>query len=611
MIENAELSIHTGEWTVQKKAKKSKNASHVWDHIYEIHSAEKKVENLFYCTLCNKVMYNNYSSGNTNAFLRHVCSKQEDGKSRLIIRPDSKKDLKNASCNFIAKDLRPYSALEGEGLLELCNACMKFGQNYKQATSDDLRSALPSRNTVNSEISRRAIEVKNQIKSVLATAISVGGFAVTSDTWTDKYRGYTYICLVAHCNIITDKGIERHRFNLHTDRITELVKSKQVIVKYILEVLGEYGFNEAQVKEFITFVTDRGTNFKYGLLSNGYVRHNCYCHLINNLVKYMAKNSSHAKSIVENAAKVTAYVKKSSVNHQLEKTLKSFSRTRWNGIQMMLEAIAQNFDKLHGLLYERQRANPKLTCFDEISSLKCDEIVAISNFLKEFKGVSDFLEGETYETLSLVWPIYAQIWISLQPFDDDGERPKMIVEEMKREGLQYFLKNDKDFKPNIRHKLATVLNPQFKRLPKVLENERTDIYDQIKLMLNTNQVAEQETHQPEKSIEEKLQKVHPFLRSFCSFSPATPITPRTEFQEYLDEDVTDTIANVTDWWNQNKDKYPQLFKLFAKVSCIPATSSSGERVFSQTGLIVTSVRNKILPKNVNNIIIVNNLKKKH
>lgn len=245
----------------------------------------KQIANTYYCTTCNKAIYNANSDSNTNMFLRHKCMVQStDKKMKMMIQNDTKEEFKTAAAKFIAKDLRPYSAIEGHGLFDLCTACMKFGQRYKHATSDDLRGAIPCRNTVKAAIQKSTDEIKIDIRKILSEAKLVGGIAITSDTWTDKFKNLTYICLVAHCNTIGQKGIESHRFILYTNQITELVKNKEVIVKYILSVLSDYGFEIDEVKEFITFVTDRGGNFKYGLTSSGFQRHNCYAHLIHNLV---------------------------------------------------------------------------------------------------------------------------------------------------------------------------------------------------------------------------------------------------------------------------------------------------------------------------------------
>lgn len=195
----------------RQRAKTSRTSSHVWDYMYEIYENDSKVDNVFFCTNCHKVIYNGNGQGNTNDFLRHICHAiDQNNQRKSIVHAEDKKSIKEAAVSFVAKDLRPYSAIEGEGLLDLCGAVMKFGKTYKTATINDLHKVMPSRNTVRSCIKMKAKSMKSEIKSVLEKAKEVGGFAITSDTWTDQYRRVTYICLVAHCNVITDEGIKSY-----------------------------------------------------------------------------------------------------------------------------------------------------------------------------------------------------------------------------------------------------------------------------------------------------------------------------------------------------------------------------------------------------------------
>lgn len=255
--------------------RKKKSTSEIWRYIHEVYSENQRVVDAYYCIDCQTVIYNANSDGNTNKFRRHTCMKKTaDNKIKILIRKETKNELKEAAAKFIVKDIRPFLAIEGEGIFDLLLAVMKFGQRNPKATNEHLLEALPSRNTVRSSVSKLADEIKTEIMMKLQLAKDVGGFAVVSDIWTDNYRGLSYICLVAHCNVLTDNGIEKHRFTLHVNEITEIVKNKEVIIKYLNTVLGEYGLSEDDIRKFVLFVTDRGSNYKYGLLSNNYQRHN-------------------------------------------------------------------------------------------------------------------------------------------------------------------------------------------------------------------------------------------------------------------------------------------------------------------------------------------------
>lgn len=62
-------------------------------------------------------------------------------------------------------------------------------------------------------------------------------------------------------------------------------------------------------------------------------------------------------------------------------------------------------------------------------------------------------------------------------------------------------------------------------------------------------------------------------------------------------------VNPNDWWQEHSDRFPRLFKLFKKLSTIPATSASSERDFSHAGNIITDKRSMLLPKSVDDLIM--------
>lgn len=226
-------NIEIGMWTASKK---KKFRSHIWNDIHEVFDCDDTlIDDAYFCVKCKQGIYNSYPKGNTTQFNRHICfvttGTGTDKKVRQLIRPQAKEGFKISAANFAAKDLVPYKAIEGEGLFDLLVSTMKFGQQHSKATPEDLRKALPTRNTVRSHLEKEASLTKDKMKKFMHDAKEVGGFAVTSDSWTDNYRGISYICLVAHCNTIGPKGIQQHRFTLYVSEITELVKTKAVIVK--------------------------------------------------------------------------------------------------------------------------------------------------------------------------------------------------------------------------------------------------------------------------------------------------------------------------------------------------------------------------------------------
>lgn len=81
-----------------------------------------------------------------------------------------------------------------------------------------------------------------------------------------------------------------------------------------------------------------------------------------------------------------------------------------------------------------------------------------------------------------------------------------------------------------------------------------------------------------------------------------------ELQLYIREEVIriGSSFDISQWWQLNKSKFPILFKIYIKYFYVPASSSVCESEFSYTGLVVTDRRSRILPENVNDLMVARN-----
>lgn len=118
----------------------------------EVYDGETLISGFFFCTNCKQVIFcEARKDGNINALTRYECSQDVNGKKKILVKPGIREEMKNAATKFVVNDLRPFYAIEGESLLQLCTAVMhfgQFGQTYPKACPDDLKTVLPSRNTV-------------------------------------------------------------------------------------------------------------------------------------------------------------------------------------------------------------------------------------------------------------------------------------------------------------------------------------------------------------------------------------------------------------------------------------------------------------------------------
>ena len=64
-------------------------------------------------------------------------------------------------------------------------------------------------------------------------------------------------------------------------------------------------------------------------------------------------------------------------------------------------------------------------------------------------------------------------------------------------------------------------------------------------------------------------------------------------------------VDVLAWWKEASKEYPLLAEIAREYYCVPATSASSERSFSQAGLVVTSKRHNLNVKTIEMLCFVN------
>lgn len=384
-----------------------KNSSEVWKKFVPLRDVNTKanIPRWFLCTICSNPIENTYGDGTTTIFLRHLikCGPNLTEQPKIDefvakrkpiqLKEKDKSVLMDGAIQFIVDDLRPYRAIECSGLFNLLNAAVRIGQANPHFQPIDLQNALPCAPTLRQNIEKKSIDVKSTIKLKLHKAMEEsGGFACTSDTWTDDFKQRTYISVTCHINLLTESGISAERLVIAFKEIDEEVKSSNVIKSYTFDALKEYGISNEQISTDIYFVTDRGSNFK---AITGIVRFNCKTHMFNNVMKEMCTQDDMAE-IITNADNLISFVKKKGLNHKNGISVKTKCPTRFYTVLTSLESIVKSWEPINRCLEERQNSkNPRFkNCLSKIECLKKSTLMRIISFLKPFKEWTDAIEGE-------------------------------------------------------------------------------------------------------------------------------------------------------------------------------------------------------------------------
>ena len=93
---------------------------------------------------------------------------------------------------------------------------------------------------------------------------------------------------------------------------------------------------------------------------------------------------------------------------------------------------------------------------------------------------------------------------------------------------------------------------------------------------------------------------------FAKRNQTIPAPTYDEFIRYQNENVLPALEehDPFKWWQINKIHYPKLSQLAMKYLSIPATSVPSERLFSDTGKLITSERTLLNPNLVEKLMFL-------
>lgn len=153
--EDIRKKLDTKEFTTRKRVG-SKYSSSNWNTFHEIVSNDSSViPNYVVCTNCKKLQRYEPEKG-TNNLTRHAqaCSKPNNtikkffGKRTINLDKADKTSMLNAAKRFCYKDLRPFTALEGDGLIDLLHTVSAITSQHGILTKDQIKEIVPVSTTV-------------------------------------------------------------------------------------------------------------------------------------------------------------------------------------------------------------------------------------------------------------------------------------------------------------------------------------------------------------------------------------------------------------------------------------------------------------------------------
>ena len=257
---------------------------------------------------------------------------------------------------------------------------------------------------------------------------------------------------------------------------------------------------------------------------------------------------------------------------------------RWSSTCSMLERILElrtSVKALNGTLLnatgESNREGLSLQAV-LLSDADYAKITLLLGLLDPLAEVSTILQATKYVTLSLVYPFIAiLLHIYEKPIEDeeiDNTRKTILCDLKERWGS-----------PSDSILIACFLDPRFKNLQFVNEEQKSHIMDQVRIIYRQEHTKKEQLVLPIQSES----KVKLGIFSHFQTQPAKKAKEYGELEKYLEaESILESTPNfdILNWWRVNEPMYPHLSVLARRYLCRMPSTASIEGAFSVAGFII-------------------------
>jgi hypothetical protein len=341
---------------VLKTEPKDCTRNQLWQHFLAITNevdGEKAVIPYVACVECGSVLSYDSNKGGTSHLRRHVdgyskrCSTSNPSVTSYFKHcgiPKSAKDTITRKCvEFVSKDIRPFTTVNGEGFLQLAQALINVGVKYGQVQATDV---IPHRTTVSIHVSDLALQLKSDVViPQIQNFVNVWGGGLTTDMWSDPYTQTSYICHYVNDEWqLIDRVLQTSEFD------SSLHHTGQNIKQTLDGILASFHIDCNRV----TFVTDRGANMLAALKDCNHIA--CSDHMLNTVLSTLFDSKNVAdvpevSSLLTGSKELVRFFKKSpGLMKLLTKSLKQEANTRWNSMHTMLCSLKESYTEVEHIL---------------------------------------------------------------------------------------------------------------------------------------------------------------------------------------------------------------------------------------------------------------------
>uniref|UniRef100_A0A8B9HG88 BED-type domain-containing protein n=1 Tax=Astyanax mexicanus TaxID=7994 RepID=A0A8B9HG88_ASTMX len=473
----------------------------------------------------------------------NVCNTRDTPASSLTtffpekLSHTSKRAVKitSAISYFICKDMRPYNVVENEGFRELLHTLEpKYNITSRQHFSESCILKLYE-------------DVEKDVKHELMDA---GRVAITTDGWT-SCATEAYVTITCH---FINTEWQMKDYVLQT-RILNDTHTGVNIGTVLKEACEEWNIQEKKT----ALVTDNASNMSIAGKEASLSPHiKCFEHTIN-LTTQKGLKCAGAVRLLGRVRRIVAFSHRSTVATAVfkekqrllelpEHKLKHDVVTRWNSSFDMLERFLEQQAAVCASLLDRKLRKGA----SDVHTLSEDDITAAEEMVKllgPVKATTTVMCEEKQPTVSVIAPLQAKLLDNLKAANEDPTLITEMKETMKRELEQCYV----DVQQVLRK--ASALDPRFKRLPYLSEEER-DVTFQCLIQEGFQRLEQKKLKTLDALFGDALYTVDPnqMIKNPRDLAQA-------EIVKYRETASLNLGGNVLEWWKTHQSEFPFLADL--------------------------------------------------
>ena len=453
-------------------------------------------------------------------------------------------------------------------------------------------------------------------------------FSFTTDIWTNSKTNTSYLSLTAHW--LNESFVYIHRV-LHCREIEGRHTGLNISAN-IKDMLQNWRINHNQVH---LIVRDNAYNMRLGMVLSNIASIPCFIHTLQLIIKDSLFADKDVEVLLSKARKIVGHFSHSSsaceklkliqvgldstITKQTALLLVQDVPTRWNSTYLMLKRLnklkvtVQNYvaSHLQALIItekEWQLVDQVLKLLEpfQLVTKDCSKNDALlSSVIPHARALKNFIGHQ------------ARCMLNLNAATNLAKKMEEACENR-----LYSTSSDLNLNDNSLLLTTTAVDPRYRLsvFPSQLkEKVKTLLQMEVKKhsSCEANERSDSPTHKTLESSKSQSSTFDP--NDFLSFYSTEEEEAQNEQQNIKSDEVFAEInsflieenlrshtkeADVLQWWNLNRAKYPYLASFARKCLSAPPSSVYSERLFSEAGNLYENKRNRLLPNTGEKLLLL-------